>query len=887
MIGQALSHYLITGRLGAGGMGEVYRARDTRLDREVAIKVLPEGFAQDVERLARFKREAQVLASLNHPNIASIYGFEEAAQMCALIMELVEGPTLADRIAAGPLPVDEAVPISKQIAEALEAAHERGIIHRDLKPANIKVTHEGTVKVLDFGLAKVFEDKASEPELSHSPTLIKGTQAGVILGTAAYMSPEQAKGKAVDKRADVWAFGCVLYEMLTGRQTFSGETLTDTLAAVVRGEPDWEALPAGTPAAIRKLLARCLTKDPRQRLRDIGEARIAVDAQAESPEAPRTTAVTEPSVVRRRFLLGVAIGLVAAAVLAAVLGFLMWPRPANNLVRRFRLNTNVAPGSARTFSLSHDGGKMLFIEEGKLKVWDLSQLKPRVIEGAGTLTAGAEDAAYPFWSPDDRFIAFLRDGTLFRIPAADGQATIICRLPGVYRGGVWGAQDLILFATTRGPMYKVSAIGGDPEIFIKLNAGDVDFHQPSFLPDGQTIVYSLHRNEGVDTIEAYRNGQRKIILRLEGQARNGPQVINDPQYSPTGHLVYRREQGNPGIWAASFSPSKLELTGEAFLVAANGINPSIADDGTLIYDYDTESGPGQLAWVNREGSVEKLIGEPQDNMRNPSLSPDGYRIAYAADEKGKSDIWVVDTRTGVRTRLTFSADDNKNPSWSADGRWIIFDSATKAGSVICQKSSDGTGETKTIAEKAEEGSISPDGKRLLYTSSGEMGRGLRVITLDSSGPPRNFLEKPTALTGSRISPDGRYVAYESWEGGRTGIYIRPFPEGEGQWEVAAKQATNPRWNRRGGELFYLDNSGPQTRLMVIPVETTGQLTIGKPRELCSLEKVSATILDFIAMDVSADGQRFVCVKPVSTGSRHGNIILVQNWADEFKDKQKK
>ena len=887
MIGQALSHYLITGRLGAGGMGEVYRARDTRLDREVAIKVLPEGFAQDDERLARFKREAQVLASLNHPNIASIYGFEESAQLCALIMELVEGPTLADRIAAGPLPLDEAVPIAKQIAEALEFAHERGIIHRDLKPANIKVTHEGTVKVLDFGLAKVFEDKTSEPELSHSPTLIKGTQAGVILGTAAYMSPEQAKGKAVDKRADVWAFGCVLYEMLTGRQTFSGETLTDTLAAVVRGEPDWEALPAGTPTAIRKLLARCLTKDPRQRLRDIGEARIAADALAESPEAPRTTVVTEPSGVRSRFLLGAAIGLIAASIFAAVLGFLMWPRAANNSIRRFRLNTNVTRGIERAFSLSHDGGKMLFIEEGKLKVWDLSQLQPRVIEGAGTLTAGKEDNAWPFWSPDGKFIAFARDGSLFRIPSADGQATTVCRLPGVYRGGAWGTQDVILFATTRGPMYKVSASGGDPEVFIKQNEGDVDFHQPSFLPDGQTIVYSLHRNEGVDTIEAYRDGKRKLILRLEGQARNGPQVINDPQYSPTGHLVYRRDQGNPGIWAASFSPSKLELIGEPFLVAANGNNPSVADDGTLIYDYDTDSGPGQLAWVNREGSVEKVIGEPQDNMRHPSLSPDGYRIAYAADEKGKSDIWVVDTRTGVRTRLTFSADDNKNPSWSADGRWIIFDSATKAGSVICQKSSDGTGETKTMAEKAEEGAISPDGKRLLYTSSGEIGRGLRIISLDSSGPPRNFLEKPTALTGSRISPDGRYVAYESWEGGRPGIYIRPFPEGEGQWEVAAKQATNPRWNHRGGELFYLDNSGPQTRLMSIPVETRGQLTTGQPRGLFSLEKVSTTIFDFIAMDVSADGQRFVFVKPLSKSTQQGNIIVVQNWAAEFKDKQKK
>jgi len=886
MIGQALSHYHITGKLGAGGMGEVYRARDTRLDREVAIKVLPESFAQDAERLARFKREAQVLASLNHSNIASIYGYEESERICALVMELVEGPTLADRIAAGPLPLDEAIPIAKQIAEALEAAHERGIVHRDLKPANIKVTFDGAVKVLDFGLAKVFEEKTSEPELSHSPTLLKGTQAGVILGTAAYMSPEQAKGKAVDKRADIWAFGCVLYEMLTGKQTFTGETLTDTLAAVVRGEPNWNALPAESAPPIRKLLVRCLTKDPRQRLRDIGEARIAFEAPTEQPPELTTIATAEPR-VQRRFLFGVAAGLVVAVILAGAFRFLTWPRTSISPLRRFRLSTNVPRSSPRTFDVSRDGSKVLFIEEGKLKVWDLTQLQPRVIEGAGTLVVGAEGSGGPFWSPDGNSIAFVRDGSLFRIPAADGQATIVCRLPGVYRGGVWGAQDFILFSTTRGPMYKVSASGGDPEIFIKLNEGDVDFHQPSFLPDGQTIVYSLHRTEGVDTLEAYRDGHRKLILRLEGQARNGPQVLNDPQYSPTGHLLYRREQGNPGIWAVSFSASQLELTGEPFLVAANGNNPSIADDGTLIYDYDIESGPGQLAFVNREGSVERIIGEPQDNMADPALSPDGYRIAYAADEKGKSAIFVADTRTGVHTRLTFSAEDNRSPSWSADGKWIIFDAATKSGGVVCQKLSDGTGETRNLAEKAEEGSMSPDGRRLIYTSSGEVGRGLRIITLDSPGPPRKFLEKPTSLTGSRISPDGRYVAYESWEGGRPGIYIRPFPEGEGQWEVSANQATNPRWNRRSGELFYLDNSGPQSRLMVIPVETKGQLTTGQPRELFSLEKIAATIFDFKAMDVSADGQRFVFVRPLSKSSRQGNIIIVQNWAAEFKDKQKK
>jgi len=886
MIGQTISHYSVIGKLGAGGMGEVYRAQDTKLNREVAIKVLPEGFAQDAERLARFQREAQVLASLNHPNIAAIYGLEESDGIRALVMELVEGPTLADRIAAGPIPVDEALAIAKQIADALEVAHERGIIHRDLKPANVKVTPDDTVKVLDFGLAKISSNETPSDDLSHSPTMLKGTQAGMILGTAAYMSPEQAKGKAVDKRSDIWAFGCVLFEMLSGKQTFSGETLTDTLAAVVRAEPEWNSLPQTTPLPVRRLLRRCLTKDPKQRLRDIGEAQIAIEKISEASEEDAVLTVTDSGGVRRRFWFGVVAGVAATVVIALALVYGLWPRAKDLPVRRFSLDTNVVTSPVKTLSISPDGEKVAFIEEGKLKVWDLSQLQPRVIEGAGSLVAGGEDSAGPFWSPDGKSIAFARDGSQFRISATDGQAISICRLPGAYGGGAWGAEDVILIATTRGPMYKVSANGGDPELFIKLDPeADVDFHQPSFLPDGHTIVYSLHRHQGVDTVEAYRDGQRKLLLRLEGQARSGPQVINFPQFSATGHLLYRREQGNPGIWAVAFSPSRLEITGEPFLVTPNASHPSVAYDGTLVFDFAGDSGPGQLAWVNRKGVVEEVIGEPQENISNPAISPDGTRIAYAVDEKGKSDIWVVD-RKGVRTRLTFSAEESKTPKWAPDGRRIIFDSGTKDGSVICEKSADGTGETKILAEKAEEGYVSPDGKRLIYTSSGEAGRGLRVLMLDGPGSPRNFLEKPTALQGSRISPDGRYVAYESWEGGRPGIYVRSFPEGEGQWQVATNQATNPLWNPHGSELFYLDNSGPQTRLMVVPVETKGQFTLGQAKELFSLEEnVAVSKGIFKEIDVSSDGQRFVLVKSLSQRKRRGAIVVVQNWFKEFKSRK--
>ena len=726
MIGKKISHYSVTEKLGAGGMGEVYRATDTKLNRDVALKILPEAFANDAQRMARFSREAQVLASLNHPNIAAIYGLEEADGIRCLVLELVEGPTLAERIAAGPLPTEEALNIAKQIAEALEAAHEKGIIHRDLKPANVKVTPEGMVKVLDFGLAKALEDDPSSIDISESPTLsVAATQAGVILGTAAYMSPEQARGQAVDKRADIWAFGVVLYEMLTGKRTFQGETISDTLAAVLRAEVDWEAVPAGTPATIRKLLRRCLDKDRKRRLRDIGEARIAIEEYLADPAAASvliSTPAVAPQPLWQRILPWVFGGAMTLAFLLTL--WSPWVQPERTSPVRLKVEISpeeplfTAQGAA--VALSPDGQTLAYVAQSggtsRLYIRPLDQLQ-------ATLLSGTEGARDPFFSPDGRWVAFFTNNALKKVSVTGGTPLTLCETQ-INRGGTWGPDDTIVFAShiTAG-LSRIPATGGTPEEITTRGEGERSHRWPHFLPNGKAVLFiALGQGAVYDdaTIEALvlRTGERKVLH--EGGTY--------PRYLPsgsTGHLVYVREAT---LFAAPFDPDRVEVTGQPAPVlegvaslgipANGGAQYAFSPTGTLVYlPGAASSSVYSLVRADRSGQATPL-SDDQRFYGKPRLSPDGRRVALTVGEAASWDIWVYEIERGTMSRLTFQGNSNDAPAWTPDGQRIAFSSDRDGGAVnIYWKRADGAGAAERLTTSKNPqypSSFSPAGKRLAF-----------------------------------------------------------------------------------------------------------------------------------------------------------------------------
>ena len=787
-LGARLGSYEVISPLGSGGMGEVYRARDTKLDRDVAIKILPESFALDADRVARFVREAKMLASLNHPNIAAIYGIEEAGPSTgsgqALVMELVEGEDLSQVIARGSIPFVDALPIARQIADALEAAHEQGIIHRDLKPANIKIKSDGTVKVLDFGLAKAATSAdASESAIANSPTLTaRATQMGMIIGTAAYMSPEQAKGRAVDKRADIWAFGAVLYEMLTGERPFKGDDVSETLASVIEDTPNLAALPSSTPPRVRALLERCLERDVKMRLRDIGDARVeltkAASGQGEFSSPGMATSVSVPAPARARWR--GPMGLAAMFVLGAA-GTLAILRPwqaltSSTTVTKFLIATADPPDN---LALSPNGKRLLIEAGGKMYVRDVDQIAVREIAGLGILGTGTL-AAVPTWSADSASIAYGSAGKVWRVGLAGGAPSLICDVPGVLQSLLWKSDDTIVMTLTRGPMYQVSANGGDPRVLLPLDGkDDVDFHVPSVLPDGQTLIYAVHRREGVDTIEALSGGTRHVLLRLEGRALEGPQVLNRPMYSPTGHLIYKLEQGNAGVWAVPFSLRELKTTGEPFLIAAGADLPTLAADGTLAYTPPTPSGPRQLVMFRRDGSIERTIGVARKLLRQPSLSPDGRRIVYVADDTN-TDVWVMNADGSGDTRITFTPGNEVDPVWVPGENAVAFSCPASGGGAICLKAADGSGDVRVIAAQASWPVFSPDGRYLLMQSNGRAQRGL--LSLDRQGPDGQPVEYVTAAAGLEpvaILAGNRFAVYWNFSGNRPVTTVKPFPSGSG------------------------------------------------------------------------------------------------------------
>jgi Tol biopolymer transport system component len=875
---QSIAHYRIVSKLGEGGMGEVWRATDTKLNRDVAVKILPETLAQDPDRMARFTREAQVLASLNHPNIAAIHGVEERA----LILELVEGPTLAERIEQRAIPVEEALGIARQIAEALEYAHERGVIHRDLKPANIKITPEGRVKVLDFGLAKAI---ASEPTAASgrpeaSPTLtMRATVAGVILGTAAYMSPEQARGQVADKRADIWSFGVLLYEMLTGRKLFDAPTVSDSLAAVLRAELDWSALPAGLAASVRVMLRRCLERDPKRRLRDIGDAQL----ELEQPVEERTSATPATAGPRRAVVAAWAVAGVMT-IAAAAIG-----------VTHFRESTAAAPlmrfdifppdkaGFNAWLSLSPDGRYLGFTGtggDGVGRVWvralDSQQARP---------LNGTEGSVTFFWSPDSRHLVFQSLGKLKKIDIAGGPPQTLCDAPGVTLGGSWNADGVILFGGNNAGIMRVSSAGGTPSPVTRVDykRDEGNHTDPVFLPDGRHFLY-LRRTGRPEDTGVYAGS---IDVKPEEQSLKRIQATDfSPGYAPPladrpGRLLFLREET---LLAQVFDERRLEVRGEAVPVAervGTSITRaffSVSPNGMLVYRGGLGAST-ELAWFDRDGHHLGRTGEP-GYYEDLALSRDGSRVAFNRPSQGANrQIWTLENTRGINARLTFLRDGARSPVWSPDGKYVAFGSIRSSGLYI--KKADNSGSEIPVLQGGAQKFVydwSRDGRYLLYADT---TTSLDVYAL--SNPLAGGERKPIPVANSafnetlgQLSPDSRWVAYSSDESGKYEIYVQPFPPSEGlagKSLVSSAGGRQPRWRADGKELFYIALDG---KLMAVDTRMEPTFQPLTPHLLFATPTITGATNVQFRYDVTSDGKKFLMVN-VATGEPSSPVTVVLNW----------
>ena len=984
--GTRLGPYEVTAQIGKGGMGEVYRATDTNLKRAVAIKGLPELVAGDGERLARFQREAEVLASLNHPNIAAIYGLERSAGTTALVMELVEGPTLAERIASSggpggltvggpkgpplrtdvprtdalrtdalrtdaprtegrrggplgpPIPIDEALSIAKQIAEALEAAHERGIIHRDLKPANIKLRPDGVVKVLDFGLAKALDDVGRGPVgghpgpadgLTNSPTLsFAATQAGMILGTAGYMSPEQAKGRIVDKRSDVWAFGAVLYEMLTGRRAFEGEDVADTLAAVLMKEPDWAALPATTPPRVTAVLRRCLQKDRKQRARDIGDVALALEGAFE-PEVGRVPRLVRRSLgedgsgpaeaagsagathadpahvrsMRRRVALGSAAALMAGLIIAgAAVWWTMRPTPPRVVRTTIATSGSTAlslGGADRDVAITPDGSRIVYRGANQLLVRALDQLEPDVLSGLGTPRG-------VFISPDGQWVGFFDGGSsLKKVAITGGPPVTITPVDGPNpRGATWGPDGTIVFATSAGAtgLQRVSAAGGEPTVLTKPDRerGEADHVWPEFLPGGQAVLFTVTAvsgglDNGQIAVLDLRTGMSTVLIRGGSHAHYVPTGLGSPKLFERegGHLVY----GVAGtLRAVAFDLGRLEVVGtpapvvEGVVTTAQGAaDIAVAANGSLVYVPGAAGGGGQqtIVSVDRQGRDSPLPGIPLDTYRDVRVSPDGARLALAT----QTEVWTYDFLRATLSRLTTDPAQDMQPLWTPDGQRIIFQSRRAGYPELFWRPADGTGSDERLLTRAKDlvdliaTGWSADGRQLLLI---EVSPGSAAGVQCAIG--QMAIERPSEVTVlvknefcnfySAVSPDGRWIAYQSNVSGRLEIYVERYPELGSRQQISTGGGARPVWSRNGRELFF---SGPDNRQMLaVAVQSGTTLVAGRPQVLFEFAMLPV-VGSNRPWDLAPDG-RFVIIRSgqAEAGGAPSNLSLVLNWFEELK-----
>ncbi len=894
MTGKSLGHYQVTEKLGSGGMGEVYRARDTRLNRDVALKFLPAQFAQDPERLARFEREAQLLAQLNHQNIAAIHGFEQDRQECLsyLVLEYVPGEAIH-----GPLPVEEAMEIAAQIMAALEEAHGKGIVHRDLKPPNIKITPDGKVKVLDFGLAKALADEGASEVSPHSPTLSAlATRMGTILGTAAYMSPEQARGKKLDKRTDVWSFGCVLYELLTGQQAFGGETVSDCIMAILGREPDWSKLPPETPQNVRRLLKLCLEKDPSRRLRDIGDAWIA---RTEQPAAtpPRPLPPSPP-----RILPWAAAALFALAAGVAIWTALRAPAPPFRPVTRLSLPVPARAPAGFLPALSPDGTLLAFTagKNSQIHIRQMNEFEAKPLPGT-------ESSFGHFFSPDGRWLAFhsRQERKLKKVPVIGGTALALCDIEAGASGGLggsWGADGAIIvpLAPSAG-LSRVSAAGGKPEPLTKPDqkGGENSHRWPQILPGGQAVIFTAGTRFAFDDARimllSLKTGEQRVLVEGAAQARYVP---TNGLASREGHLVYWRAGS---LFAVPFNLKTMQVTGQAapILEGVSGLSSSglaefsFSDTGALVYAPGSArtAATRPMVWVDRQGKAEP-IPAPQHPYAYPRLSPDGQRIAVfigAPTPDQPSDAWVYDLARGTLARLTFQG-RNVFPIWTPDGKRVTFLSIVQGKNGIAWTPADGSGAAETLAPVTQDGrpwSWSPDGKMLLYSAGTAGARNMWVLPLEGQRKPAPYIDTQFSVQYAQFSPDGRWVAYMSTESPPPQVYVQaaPGPDGKprtaGKWQVSTTGGLDPRWARSGRELFYRSRAAGG-QVMAVEIEPGPNFRAGVPKPLFE-DRYAVQ-----SWDVSADGKRFLMIRMGAGGEEEtsaastAQLHVVLEWFDEIK-----